>query len=616
MSNPIIQRELLGTLRTKRALAIQVLLAAALAFLVLLRWPTDARVDVVDAMRAKEVLGVFGYGLLVGVMLLAPVFPATSVVREKQQGSLALLLNSPMSPWSIAVGKLVASLGFLVLLLLLSAPAAAACFAMGGVAPGKQLGAMYLVLGALAVQYTTLGLLVSTYANSTDSALRLTYGLVLLLAVVTLGPSQFIGTALSGWPAEALAWLTSISPIPPMAEAMGHEQMLTGGLEGGGSVLRFVMLALVSSVVLFVCTALRLNQRIFDQSREAGQVTDELSSGAQRYRRIMYLWFFDPQRRSELIGFRPRGIFLSLLVAVIAAAVSIGWFLLVDLEGDIWTVTGLLMVGVIPAFVGVAGIVGGILLTLNGVPTAVKEQKTNRFGRSHWMLRLIGGCLILSLLLALATTVQTETWGAETLGGVMVLMQVALIILVTPTLASGLISSERESGGWDLLRMTPLSPLNIIVGKLMTVAWTLGLLLLATVPGYVVLIAIDPGQQTVAVNVLISLVLTAAFALLLSAAVSSLFARTAPATATSYTIVTLVCVGTMLFWLGQDAPFTHYMVERVLMLNPLAAALNLIEAPGFAGYRLVPGNWWIMSAMCVVCLGVLVIRTRQLILPR
>ena len=44
--------------------------------------------------------------------------PATSIVREKQRGTLILLLNSPLRPWSIYAGKLIGSLGFVLLLLL------------------------------------------------------------------------------------------------------------------------------------------------------------------------------------------------------------------------------------------------------------------------------------------------------------------------------------------------------------------------------------------------------------------------------------------------------------------------------------------------------------------
>src|SRR3954452_6175011 len=95
----IIYRELLELLRTRKVIALQLGLASACALLVLVRWPTGETADLSGA-RAAQVLRVFGYGMLAGVLLLAPAFPATSLVREKVQGTLALLLDTPMSPWS------------------------------------------------------------------------------------------------------------------------------------------------------------------------------------------------------------------------------------------------------------------------------------------------------------------------------------------------------------------------------------------------------------------------------------------------------------------------------------------------------------------------------------
>ena len=57
-------------------------------------------------------------------------------------------------------------------------------------------------------------------------------------------------------------------------------------------------------------------------------------------------------------------------------------------------------------------------------------------------------------------------------------------MLLTPALAAGLISSEVESGGWQLLQMTPLSARKILIGKLASVVWPLLLILVSTLPGY------------------------------------------------------------------------------------------------------------------------------------
>ena len=84
--NPIIRRELLEVLRTRKAIAVQLGLAIGCALLVLLRWPTEEQADLTGA-RSVQVLRMFGYGLMTGILLLVPAFPATSLVREKVKGT-------------------------------------------------------------------------------------------------------------------------------------------------------------------------------------------------------------------------------------------------------------------------------------------------------------------------------------------------------------------------------------------------------------------------------------------------------------------------------------------------------------------------------------------------
>src|SRR5207249_3499104 len=98
-----------------------------------------------SGVRAQQVLRVFGYGLLAGVLLLAPAFPATALVRERVKGTLALLLESPMTPWSIYTGKLLGVLGFTAVLLAMTLPAAAACHALGGAGNVWAVPALYAV---------------------------------------------------------------------------------------------------------------------------------------------------------------------------------------------------------------------------------------------------------------------------------------------------------------------------------------------------------------------------------------------------------------------------------------------------------------------------------------
>jgi ABC-type transport system involved in multi-copper enzyme maturation permease subunit len=198
------------------------------------------------------------------------------------------------------------------------------------------------------------------------------------------------------------------------------------------------------------------------------------------------------------------------------------------------------------------------------------------------------------------------------IGGIMVLLQVALLVLITPSLAAGLISTEIESGGWPLLQMTPMSATRIIWGKLLSVLLTLLIVLCATLPGYVVMVYIEPGMKMQVQRIVICLFATAGFAMLLSAAVGSLFRRTASATAAAYVALLSVCGAPLLIWLGRDAPFGHDTVETVLMMNPIAAALSVIRLNGFRDYALIPGNWWFLGISSVVCLILLIIQTSRI----
>jgi ABC-type transport system involved in multi-copper enzyme maturation permease subunit len=586
-SNPIINRELIGLLRTKKALAMLVATAAAFALLVVVRWPTNS---VVGRSGAESwlVFQLFGYGLLAVMVLMVPVFPATSIVHERVKGTMALLLNSPMKAHSIYLGKLIGVMGFVILLLLMSVPAAAACYVMGGLSFSGDILPLYLVLAIACLQFTTLGLLVSTYAGSTDSALRVTFGMVLLLVVVVLIPNFFFqgtedlslgelgtrfgafvsaltsldinrivssfGDALIGFVKIVGTRLRFLSPVPAVMEILGHADVAGKGMVvETGFPLKYAIYSGVSILCFVVMALRRLNYSMFDLNRSAGVITNDRSTGERAFRRAFFV--VDPQRRKQGIG----------------------------------SLTN---------------------------PVLVKEFRCRKFGRSHWLMRIVAFCALTSLGLTFLTTTASMDWGVETIGGIIVILQIAIIGLFTPSLAAGLISSERESGGWDLLRMTPMSGWKIVSGKLMSVVWTLLLVLGATLPGYLVMIWITPSIQNQVIQVIICLILFSVFSILLTATASSLFRRTATATAVAYGVLLVVCAGSMLIWLGRDAPFGHSTVQWALSINPMAAALNVIQTPGFTQYDLVPMNWWVTSVMSFVLLIILTVQTVRLTRPQ
>jgi ABC-type transport system involved in multi-copper enzyme maturation permease subunit len=548
---PIIRRELLELLRTRKAVVAQVGLALACTALVLLRWPASGLSDLSGA-RSLQVLRVFGYGLLAGILFVVPAFPATAIVRERVRGTLALLLNSPMSATSIYLGKLAAVLGFTTLLLLMTLPAAAACHALGGTSARGGVGLLYAVLALAALQLATIGLLVSSWSQSLDTALRTTYASVLMICTLPLAP-HWIMQGESGPAVDFAGWLRCLSPIPPVMEVLGHGGVGGHGMEvGGATLMKYAIVAAAASAFCAMMTIRRLERSPLDRARPAGVMTQDRPIGDRLVRRFVFL--VDPQRRT-----------------------------------------------------------GGISLLVN--PVMVKEFRTRRFGRSHWTLRLIALSAVMSLALSLIAADVSLGWGAAMIGGALVLLQTALLILFAPSLAAGLISSEREGGGWDLLRTTPLSAGRILRGKLLSVAWPLFLIMCATLPGYVVMMTAEPELTAQVGRVVISLLVTAVFAVLVSAAASSLFRSTAVATAVANLTLLGVCVVPLLAWLGRDAPFGHRTIETVLTISPVAAALHASETPGFSAYEILPANWYLMGGVSLALLALLVLRVRRLYRP-
>ena len=547
----IIERELLALLRSSKTLAIFAAIAISFSGIVFLKWPSSGIVDL-DGAKAREVFQWLTYAMLAAAILIVPVFPSTSLVKEIRGRTLELLLNSPLSRTSIYLGKALAMLGFVVLLLFATLPAMACCFLMGGLSLNGDVSRLYAFLLLVCAQLVVVGLLVGTYARSTEAALRWSYGVTFALTIVPYFPDAMFPGGTSPI-AKAFQWLKLISPIPSLMQLLNQGSVGgTGLIESRDAVSWYIAFAAMSIVVGSVVCIQRLSYSLLDRSRSQGYITDEQSQWIRASRRVLYL--VDPQRRSA-----------------------------------------------------------GIPTMIN--PVMVKEFQCRQFGRMHWLLRLVAGCAVMSLLLTLASARGTEARGVEYTGALIIILQVALIVLLTPGLAAGMIAGEMEGGSWNLLRVTPLSPGRILRGKLISVMLTLALLLCATLPGYAVIMLIKPTLQQQVVQVLMCLVLAAVLSMLVSATISSFFRSTAIATTVSYGILISVFGGTMLVWMNRDAPFGYEFVQNALRLNPMAAALNAMQTDGFTSYNLVPSTWWTTGISSGVLLVILYGRVLRLTRP-
>ena len=547
LKNPILQRELIGRLRSPKALIAIALVAIVSCTLVLMRWPREATIDLVS-QGSIQVFRPVAYAIAIAIMMLTPAFPATAIVSERRKGTLVLMLNSPTPPWVIYIGKLLANVLLSVLLFSVSLPAIFACYAMGGISiPGNIVPLVLIFLG-MAFQYSALGLWVSSRSQSIDASLRWTYGILLGLVVLSIGPTVLVGklSGLKAWIAQAL---TTLSPIPALQQITGAQgQSQSIGIATGW--VEFLIMCAVSTLGFALATLYKLQPNMMDRSRDAGKVIEAKQSSWLR--RFSYL--VDPNRRKS-----------------------------------------------------------GIPFWLN--PVMVKEFRTRKFGRLHWLLRLIAGGAIVSILLTVVAATGTVNWGVDRIASSMVIMQIGFLLLLGPSLGANLIASEIESGGWQLMRASPISPWRILSGKLLSTFLTLLLLLMATLPGYVMMSYIQPAIGGQVSNVIISLLIATAMVTILSACVSAYSKTSAAATAASYAVLLVLFAGTLLIWLGRGNPFGPVFVERALLLNPAATALAEMKAPGFETFQLIPNGWYVGLSICAAGLVILVLRIARLTRP-
>lgn len=124
-------------------------------------------------------------------------------------------------------------------------------------------------------------------------------------------------------------------------------------------------------------------------------------------------------------------------------------------------------------------------------------------------------------------------------------MQFALIILVAPALTAAAISGERERQTLDLLLCTRVGSLRIVLGKMLSSACFLALLIVSSLP--VMAIILFYGGITVGEILLMQLFLlvTAVACCSIGIFCSALFKRTVTATVVAYLAIFAIGIGTL-----------------------------------------------------------------------
>src|ERR1700730_8401541 len=163
--NPVLRRELKERMRSRATEYVLTLYLAVLA-LVLYALYTNAThrgLAGVDPLNAANVgRGMFESLLLAMLLLvcfLVPGYTASAIVGERERQTLIPMQVTMLSPGAIVVGKLLASLAYLSLLVVATVPLLAASFLFGGVTLAEMVKGVGMVM-ATGIVLASLSLLV------------------------------------------------------------------------------------------------------------------------------------------------------------------------------------------------------------------------------------------------------------------------------------------------------------------------------------------------------------------------------------------------------------------------------------------------------------------------
>jgi ABC-type transport system involved in multi-copper enzyme maturation permease subunit len=157
---------------------------------------------------------------------------------------------------------------------------------------------------------------------------------------------------------------------------------------------------------------------------------------------------------------------------------------------------------------------------------------------------------------------------AQQLFNLFFLGQFFLVALVAPTFAAGSITGEKERKTYEMLLASPLDPMTILVGKLLSSLTYLVLLILSSLPLMILCFLLGGILLSEIIRAYVVLVLAAGTFGLISLACSSFFRRTSSALVVSYLVTLPLAIATVLMTSGDNT-----RAESVLFRNFVSTAI-------------------------------------------
>ena len=237
--NPIVAKEYRSRMRGLRspvALVVYIVLLAGLGWAIFAAMSRSYNQGGGAANYGQEL---FLYLSIFQMLLLAfftPAVTAGAISGERERQTIDLLFVTMVRPFAIIWGKLLASISFILLLLVISVPIFSFVFLFGGIELDQVLHS-FLVTAATALTLGTIGILFSTWFPRTLAATVAAYAASFALVVGT--PVYGLLFPVPANPASTVApappVVTYLGPIVPLV-AIALDTPVSGyGVAGGSS---------------------------------------------------------------------------------------------------------------------------------------------------------------------------------------------------------------------------------------------------------------------------------------------------------------------------------------------------------------------------------------------
>ncbi len=222
MKNPVLRKEMRGTARSVK-ISIGLFLFNALLGIWTIGWFHESfdmtvRMTYDDYSRISDIYVMLAAVEYIMLAFIVPAVTAGAIAGERERQTLDILLTTPMGCWQIIWGKLVSSIGTVLLYVLSSLPIFSVVFLIGGITILDVVFTVFYTF-VFSVFIGSFGIFFSTLFKRTILATVTSYGTeiaVCLLPYLFYGLVYVFSTSSSSDTFEVPTWIVGLGLFSPI----------------------------------------------------------------------------------------------------------------------------------------------------------------------------------------------------------------------------------------------------------------------------------------------------------------------------------------------------------------------------------------------------------------